>query len=77
MYDTSKFDANRGRKCSESGKPLCYQQDGARIHTAQLNKQVFSVHGKMKRFEIEVLAQPVQNPDMNVGKLAFFLQLPD
>ena len=52
-------------------------QDGARPHTAQLNKRVFAAHGKMKQFEIEVVAQPAQNPDLNVDKLALFLQLAD
>ena len=77
MNDTSKFDAKRGRKCPESRMPLCYQHDGERAHTAQLNKQVFTAHCKIKRFEIEVAAQPVQNPELNVDKLAFFLQLAD
>ena len=70
VRDTWKFDAKRGRKCPEAGKPLYYQHYRAQPHTVQLNKRVFAAHSKMKQFEIEVVLQPAQSPDLNVDGLA-------
>ena len=49
--------------------------DGARPHTALVNQRVFASHGKMKQFDLNVVVQPEQSPDLNVDDLAFFRSL--
>ena len=60
-------------------KPACtrllYQHDGARPQRARVNTQVFTSHGKIKGFPIEVVVQPAQSPDLNVDDLAFLNSL--
>ena len=69
------FDKRRGTRCPEAGTPFLYQHDGARPHTAKINKQTFARQSKMKGFKIEVFVQPPQRPDLNVDDLAFFHSL--
>lgn len=69
------FDKRRGTKCSEAGKDLFDQHDGARPHTAQVNRRVFAVHGEKSGFCINVVVQPALSPDVNVDDLAFFASL--
>ena len=59
----------------ESGKIIWYQHDGARPHTAAKNEKQWSLHGKRKGFDIRVVTQPAQSPDLNVNDLAFFASL--
>ena len=54
---------------------LHYQHDGARPHTERVNTQLFRSHGAMKGFNIQVLVQPAQSPDLNVDDVAFFRSL--
>ena len=54
---------------------LHYQHDGARPHTERVNTQLFRSHGAMKGFNIQVIVQPAQSPDLNVDDLAFFRSL--
>ena len=70
-----QFSKRKGTRCPEAGQPLHYQHDGARPHTAQVNQRVFASHGKMKDFNIQVVVQPAQSPDLNVDDLAFFHSL--
>ena len=70
-----KFKATHGSRCPEAGQVLHYQHDGARPHTERVNTQLFRSHGAMKGFNIQVLVQPAQSPDLNVDDLAFFRSL--
>ena len=70
-----KFKATHGSCCPEAGQVLHYQHDGARQHTARVNTQLFRSHGAMKGFNIQVLVQPAQSPDLNGDDLAFFRSL--
>ena len=70
-----KFKATHGSCCPEAGQVLHYQHDGARPHTDRVNMQLFRSHGAMKGFNIQVLVQPAQSPDLNVDDLAFFRSL--
>jgi len=70
-----KFQKQNGTPCPEAGRSLLYQHDGARPHTAAANQKVFASHSKMKGFQIEVVTQPAQSPDLNVLDLAFFSSL--
>ena len=67
-----EFNKRTGTKCPEAGVPLLYQHDGARPSTALVNQRVFASHGKMKQFNLNVVVQPAQSPDLNVDDLAFF-----
>ena len=75
MQGKWQFSKRKGTRCPEAGQPLHYQHDGARPHTAQVNQRVFASHGKMKDFNIQVVVQPAQSPDLNVDDLAFFHSL--
>ena len=59
----------------EAGQIVWYQHDGARPHTAKANERNWARHGKMKGFDIRVVTQPAQSPDLNVNDLAFFASL--
>ena len=73
--DKWTFHAKQGRKCPEAGQPLLFQHDGARPHTAELNRRVFAQHSKKCNFVIDLVVQPAQSPDLNVDDLAFFHSL--
>ena len=62
-------------KTPEAGEPLYYQHDGARPHTAKANERVWATHGAMKGFQIRVVTQPAQSPDLNINDLCFFRSL--
>ena len=64
-----------GSATPEAGQPLYYQHDGARPHTAKKNTQVWATHGAMKGFDIRVVTQPAQSPDLNINDLCFFRSL--
>ena len=49
--------------------------NGARPHTAELNRRVFAQQSKKCNFVIDVMVQPAQLPDLNVDDLAFFHSL--
>ena len=70
-----EFNKRKGTKCPEAGVPQLYQHDGARPHTALVNQRVFASHGKMKQFNLHVVVQPAQRPDLNVDDLDFFRSL--
>ena len=61
-----EFNKRKGIKYPEAGMPPLYQHDGARPHTALVNQRVFTSHGKMKQFNLNVVVQPAQSPDLNV-----------
>ena len=66
---------HRDAATPEAGKPLFYQHDGARPHTAKANQQHWIRHGAKKGFNIRVVTQPAQSPDLNCNDLAFFASL--
>ena len=61
-----EFNKRKGIKYPEASMPPLYQHDGARPHTALVNQRVLASHGKTKQFNLNVVVQPAQNPDLNV-----------
>ena len=59
----------------EAGKTLWYQHDGAAPHTAKANERHWATHGRKSGFDIRVITQPAQSPDLNCNDLAFFASL--
>ena len=53
----------------EAGQAF-YQHDGAHLHTAKFSEQHWSKHGAKKGFNIQVVTQPAQSPDLNWNDLA-------
>ena len=66
-----EFNKRKGIKYPEAGMPLLYQHDGARPHTALVNQRVFASHGKMKQFNLNIVVQPAQSPDLNIDVVFF------
>lgn len=66
---------NRSSGKPEAGKILWYQHDGAKPHVAKANQRNWAKHGRMKGYDIRVVTQPAQSPDLNVNDLAFFASL--
>ena len=60
--DKWTFHAKQGRKCPEAGRPLLFQHNRARPHTAELNRRVFAQHSKKCNFVIDVVVQPAPGP---------------
>ena len=58
----------------EAGQPTWYQHDRARPHTAKSNEKNWARHGAQKGFDIRVVTQPAQSPDLNANDLAFFCE---
>ena len=54
---------------------MLYQHDGARPHTAKINERHWAQHGAKKGFDINVVTQPPQSPDVHCNDLAFFASL--
>ena len=67
------FHKNSGKP--EAGQTLFYQHDGATPHDCDKNKRVWAQNRRMKGFDILVVKQPAQSPDLNVCDLAFFNSL--
>ena len=67
------FHKNSGKP--EAGQTLYYQHDGATPHDCDKNKRVWAQNRRMKGFDILVVKQPAQSPDLNVCDLAFFNSL--
>jgi len=59
----------------EAGNIVWYQHDGARPHTAAVNEKQWAMHGRKNKFDIRVVTQPAQSPDLNINDLAFFASL--
>ena len=57
------------------GKTLWLQHDGAGAHTAKKNDAIWESEGRKDGFDIVVVVQPAQSPDLNVNDLAFFNSL--
>eukprot|EP00117_Sycon_ciliatum_P017497 scpid96504/ scgid5480/ len=77
-----QFERSRGsKKCPGAGQHsgtavrVLARVDGAHPHTAKINALVFAAQGKSKAFDIQVVVQSAQNPDLNVDDLAFFHSL--
>ena len=75
-----QFERPRGsKKCpgagQHSGTAVLARVDGAHPHTAKINTLVFAAQGKSKAFDIQVVVQSAQNPDLNVDNLVFFHSL--
>ena len=77
-----QFERPRGsKKCSEADQRLgtavhvLARVDGAHPHTANINALVFAAQGKSKAFDIQVVVQSAQDPDLNVDDLALFHSL--
>jgi hypothetical protein len=51
---------------------LIVQQDGARAHTGKGNVDRFNELGREDGWNIQVVTQPAQSPDLNVNDLGFF-----
>ena len=54
---------------------LFYQHNGVHPHTAKANEQYWSQHGAKKGFNIQVVMQAAQSPDLNRNDLGFFASL--
>ena len=72
-----QFERPRGsKKCPGadqcSGTAVLARVDGAHPHTAKINALMVAAQGKSKGFDIQVVVQSAQNPDLNVDDLAFF-----
>jgi hypothetical protein len=59
----------------EAGRPLYYQHDGARPHTAKANQEQYEHHGALHGFDIRIRQQVPQKPEFNFLDLAFFRSL--
>ena len=51
------------------------RQDGAKPHTGRGNLDFFRERGQRDGFNITVVTQPAQSPDMNINDLGFFRSL--
>jgi hypothetical protein len=54
------------------GQPVFVQQDGAAPHTGKGNMDYFDIHGRKNGWNIKVITQPAQSPDLNINDLGFF-----
>ena len=57
------------------GHPVIVQQDGAPPHTGHGNVDFCNQEGQKDGWNIEVLTQPAQSPDLNVNDLGFYCSL--
>lgn len=57
------------------GKPVVIQQDGASPHVGKGNLDYFYYEGKKDGWDINVVTQPPQSPDLNINDLGFFRSL--
>ena len=57
------------------GHPVIVQQDGAPPHTGHDNVEFFNNEGQKDSWNITVVTQPAQSPDLNVNDLGFFRSL--
>ena len=63
------FLAVTARSCEDRGVRI------RQPHTAKKNEKHWATQGKKKGFDIRVVTQPAQSPDLNVNDLAFFASL--
>jgi hypothetical protein len=54
------------------GQHVIVQQDGARAHTGRGNVEKFNDLGQEGGWDIEVVTQSAQSPDLNINDLGFF-----
>ena len=54
---------------------IIIQQDGAPAHKGKGNMIFFDVEGQKRGWNIKVITQPAQSPDLNINDLAFFRSL--
>ena len=59
----------------EAGRPLYFQHDGAKPHTAKANQEAYAAEGGKYGFDIRIRLQPAQKPEFNFLDLAFFRSL--
>jgi hypothetical protein len=52
--------------------PIYVQQDGATPHTAAANEAFFQQERRKRGFDIRVVTQPAQSPDLNFNDCSFF-----
>ena len=57
------------------GQPVFVQQDGASPHKGNGNIEYFNTEGRKDGWNITVITQPAQSPDLNINDLAFFRSL--
>ena len=51
------------------------QQDGASPHTGKNNPRELNLAGKVEGWNIKLITQPAQSPDLNINDLGFFSSL--
>ena len=57
------------------GNPIIVQQDSATPHTGQSNVNIINLEGRKDGWNIQVIQQPPQSPDLNKLDLCFFWSL--
>ena len=57
------------------GQEVIVQQDGAPSHKTQENMNYFATEGQKNGWNINVITQPAQSPDLNINDLGFFRSL--
>ena len=69
---------HNGVPCPEAGTKLWIQHDGARPHTAKTTMdqiKKYQTSAAKRGWDIEVVTQPAQSPDLNMDDLSFFRSL--
>ena len=69
---------HNGAPCPEAGTKLWVQHDGAKPHTAKTTAAAikrYQMEAAKRGFDIEVVTQPAQSPDLNMDDLSFFHSL--
>lgn len=57
------------------GRPLFIQHDGAKPHNGNGNSAYFEEQGVIDGWNIQIVTQPAQSPDLNLLDLGFFASL--
>ena len=66
------FDAIKEKMPWMKGKPIIIQHDGAKPHDGNGNKDFLNDEGCKEGWNISIVTQPPQSPDLNILDLGFF-----
>lgn len=69
------MDAMKAKMPWMHGKPLFIQHDGAKPHNGRGNLLYIEQQGQLDGWNIQIITQPAQSPDLNILDLGFFNSL--